>query len=100
MRFRTLVATCAAVSFSLSALATAASANGVVFDSLDGVTSNAVLTRHSLGDPAHRHVDVAWNQHAVGLGDSDAFIDEIAHDGGDALAIHKTAVGQLCDRRS
>jgi hypothetical protein len=43
MRFRTLVATCAAASFSLSALATAASVDGVVFDSLDGVTSGAAF---------------------------------------------------------
>ena len=43
MRFRTLVATCAAVSVSLSALATAASANGIVFDSLDGGTSSAAF---------------------------------------------------------
>ena len=43
MRFRTLVATCAAASLSLSALATAASSHGVVFDSLDGVTSSALL---------------------------------------------------------
>jgi hypothetical protein len=43
MRFRTLVATWAAASFSLSVLATAASANGIVFDSLDGVTSSAAF---------------------------------------------------------
>ncbi len=43
MRFRTLVATWAAASLSLSALATAASANGIVFDSLDGVTSSAAF---------------------------------------------------------
>jgi len=43
MRFRTLVATCAAASLSLSALATAASANGIVFDSLDGGTSSAAF---------------------------------------------------------
>ena len=43
MRFRTLVATCAAASLSLSALATAASANEIVFDSLDGVTSSAAF---------------------------------------------------------
>ncbi len=43
MRFRTLVAPCAAASLSLSALATAASANGVIFDSLDGVTSSAAF---------------------------------------------------------
>ncbi len=43
MRFRTLVAPCAAASLSLSLLATAASAEGVVFDSLDGVTSSAAF---------------------------------------------------------
>ena len=43
MRFRTLVAQCAAASLLLSALATAASANGIVFDSLDGVTSSAAF---------------------------------------------------------
>jgi hypothetical protein len=43
MRFRTLVAMCAAASFSLSVLATAASADGAVFDSLDGVTSSAAF---------------------------------------------------------
>jgi hypothetical protein len=43
MRFRTLVATWAGASLSLSALATAASANGIVFDSLDGVTSSAAF---------------------------------------------------------
>jgi hypothetical protein len=43
MRFRTLVATCAAASLSLSALATAALAKGVVFDSLDGLTSSAAF---------------------------------------------------------
>ena len=43
MRFRTWVATCAAAFLPLSALATAASANGVVFDSLDGVTSSAAF---------------------------------------------------------
>ena len=42
MRFRTFVATCAAASFSLFALA--ASASSVVFDSLDGVTSSAAFT--------------------------------------------------------
>ena len=43
MRFLTLLATCAAASLSLSALATAATAEGVVFDSLDGVTSSAAF---------------------------------------------------------
>jgi PEP-CTERM motif len=43
MRFRTLVATCAAAYFSLTALDTAASAHGIVFDSLDGVTSSAAF---------------------------------------------------------
>ena len=43
MRFRTLVAASAAASLSLSALATAALANGVVFDSLDGGTSSAAF---------------------------------------------------------
>ena len=43
VRFRTLVAQCAAASLSLSLLATAASAEGVVFDSLDGVTSSAAF---------------------------------------------------------
>jgi hypothetical protein len=43
MRFRVLVATWAAASFSLSALATPASANGIVFDSLNGVTSSAAF---------------------------------------------------------
>jgi hypothetical protein len=42
MRFRTLVATFA-VSLSLSALATAASADGVLFDSLGGATSSAAF---------------------------------------------------------
>ncbi|HEY5206833.1 MAG TPA: PEP-CTERM sorting domain-containing protein [Roseiarcus sp.] len=41
MRFRTFVATCAAAS--LSVLATSASAEGVVFDSLGGVTSSAAF---------------------------------------------------------
>ena len=43
MRFRTLVATCAAVSVSLSAFATAASAHSVLFDSLGGATSSAAF---------------------------------------------------------
>jgi hypothetical protein len=43
MRSRTFVATCAAASLSLSALATAASAGSVVFGSLDGVTSSAAF---------------------------------------------------------
>ena len=58
MRFRTLVATCAAVSVSLSALATAASAHGVVFDSLDGLTSSAAfaggIILRTLGDFQHQ----------------------------------------------
>jgi PEP-CTERM motif len=43
MRFRTLVATRAAVFLSLSALATTASADSVLFDSLDGPTSSAAF---------------------------------------------------------
>ena len=39
MRFRTLIATCAAAFFSLPVLATSASAGSVLFDSLDGVIS-------------------------------------------------------------
>ena len=67
MRFRTLVAQCAAASLSLSALATAASANGIVFDSLDGVTSsaafaggiNSVISGTFNTKAAPVHVDVA-----------------------------------------
>jgi hypothetical protein len=44
MRFRTLVAASAAASLSLSALATAASARNVLFDSLGGVISSGAYT--------------------------------------------------------
>ena len=67
MRFRTLVATWATASLSLSALATAASAKGIVFDSLDGVTTSAafaggiesVISGTFNTNAAPVHVDVA-----------------------------------------
>jgi hypothetical protein len=43
MRFRILVATWAAASISLSAVATPALANGIVFDGLNGVASSAAF---------------------------------------------------------
>src|ERR1700734_515374 len=51
-----------------------------------------VLTRHRVGDFADGRIDIARNGHAIGICDCHAFIDEVAHDDGHALAFHEPAV--------